>query len=155
MRYQGSTRYERHLVDQVRSVMAAGNPVPGGAGDYADLPEAQERVVALHAAEAAWPRQQERRMPGAGRAAPGRPARRRFGVALSRPARRAPDCPGRGCRSASPAAVVRGRGCPYPAGSTRRPAPGHPRPPRSRYSAPNPLLVPPGPGCRETSPASR
>ncbi len=88
MRYQGSTRYERHLVDQVRSVMAAGNPVPGGARDYADLPEAQERVVALHAAGAAGPRQQEHRMPGVGRAATGRTARRRFGVALSRPARR-------------------------------------------------------------------
>lgn len=88
MRYQGSTRYERHLVDQVRSVMAAGNPVPGGARDYADLPEAQERVVALHAAGAAGPRQREHRMPGVGRAATGRTARRRFCVALSRPARR-------------------------------------------------------------------
>ncbi len=80
MRYQGSTRYERHLVDQVRSVMAAGNPVPGGARDYADLPEAQERVVALHAAGAAGPASRNTACPAP--AAPRRAGRPVAGSAL-------------------------------------------------------------------------
>ena len=60
MRYRGSTRYERNLVDQIRTAMAAGNPVPVQARADADRPEAQERVVTLHLAAAAGPGQQAR-----------------------------------------------------------------------------------------------
>jgi hypothetical protein len=55
MRHQGSTRYERNLVDQIRTAMAAGNPVPVRARAEADRPEAQERVVTLHLAAGPGP----------------------------------------------------------------------------------------------------